>query len=568
LPLLQRFDDDSIAPLTPEELKARWVHFHQEIRRLSGTRLQRVAGRMLGEDTFRYAFARTIFRPPLRLLRSLQKKEKKKVTLVSAAKAIEIYPVNYRPRIIDYELELASLAVDANDVAIVEVDENGPTAGPVVDALNDTLNETTAEWIFLCDVATPREARQYSVAKLLAHSTREDDVVFADEEGPNQFAPLLKSPGVGPHTLLSYNVIGRPALLRVETLFAAGGFSADAGWAYEHDAYLRLSEAGATFKHLARVLPAGRGPQEFDDARINADSCQVVQTAIERRGWRGTTFPGSLPGLVSWFLEPPMSAPSIDIIIPTRDRIELVRQCITAIEEKTTYPNYDIIILDNDSVEKESLAYFNDTKYAVVPCPGPFNYAKIVNRGVNHSSADYVVTLNNDTVVVTPDWLEQMVALASLNDVGIVGACLLDPDGRREHESIVISPYPQHLRTDSNYPHVDYFSLATRDVAAVTGAVQMVERAFWQHLGGMDEELKVVMNDVDICLRGQMEGRNVVYTPHVQLFHHVGSSRGDLDPLDDRNRFIRRWDIFGSFRDPYFPESLLLLGEKMYFFVR
>ncbi|MGB7104907.1 MAG: glycosyltransferase family 2 protein, partial [Acidimicrobiales bacterium] len=227
-----------------------------------------------------------------------------------------------------------------------------------------------------------------------------------------------------------------------------------------------------------------------------------------------------------------------------------------------------IIILDNDSIEEEALSYFNETKYAVVPCPGPFNYAKIVNRGVNHSSADYVVTLNNDTVVVTPDWLEQMVALASLDDVGVVGGCLLDPDGRREHESIVISPYPQHLRTDSNYPHVDYFSLATRDVAAVTGAVQMVERKFWQHLGGMDEELEVVMNDVDLCLRSQMEGRYVVYTPTVKLFHHVGSSRGDLDPLDDRNRFIRRWDIFGTFRDPYFPESLLLLGEKMYFFVR
>jgi O-antigen biosynthesis protein len=568
LPLLQRFDDDSVAPLTPEELKARWVSFHHEIRRLSGTRLQRVAGRMLGEDTFRYAFARTIFRPPLRAWRKWRKKDAKRITLVSAAKAIEIFPVNYRPRVIDYELELAGLEFDANDVAIVEVDETASTAAPVVEALNHTLNETTAEWIFLCDVAMPEASRRYSVAKLLAHATREDDVVFADETGPNQFAPLLKSPGVGPHTLLSYNVVGRPSLVRVETLFAAGGFSVDAGWAYEHDAYLRLREAGATFHHLARVLPAGRGIQDFDATRVDADTCNVVQAAIERRGWRGTVFPGALPGLVSWSLEAPTPAPSIDIIIPTRDRIELVRQCITAIEEKTTYPNYDIIILDNDSIEEESLSYFNDTKYAVVPCPGPFNYAKIVNRGINHSSADYVVTLNNDTVVVTPDWLEQMVALASLSDVGVVGGCLLDPDGRREHESIVISPYPQHLRTDSNYPHVDYFSLATRDVAAVTGAVQMVERKFWQHLGGMDEQLVVVMNDVDLCLRSQMEGRYVVYTPKVHLFHHVGSSRGDLDPLDDRNRFIRRWDIFGTFRDPYFPESLLLLGEKMYFFVR
>ncbi len=523
---------------------------------------------MLGEDTWRYKTARTIFRPPLRAWRKWRKKEKTRPTLVSAAQATEIYPVNYRPRVTDYSLEYAALNADLSDVAIVEVPHDAKGAHAVIESLNATLNETTAEWFFLCDSSFTADERNYSAARLLAHARLTDDIVFADEAGPNQFAPILKSPGVGPHTLLSYNVVGRPALWRVETLFAAGGFSLDAGWAFEHDAYLRLSERGATFHHLARVLPAGRSTQDFEAERIDDDSVRVVHAALERRRWKGAAARGERAGLVRWTLDAPSPAPSIDIIIPTRDRIDLVHQCIDAIEQQTTYPNYSIILLDNDSVEEASLAYFRETKYRVVPCPGPFNYAKIVNRGVDHSSADYVVTLNNDTVVVTPDWLEQLISLASLDDVGIVGACLLDRDGRREHESIVISPYPQHLRTDSNYPHVDNFSLAVRDVAAVTGAVQMVERVFWQHLGGMDEQLAVVMNDVDICLRAQIEGRYVVYTPHVRLYHHVGSSRGDLDPLEDRNRFISRWDIFGSFRDPYFPESLLLLGEKMYYFVR
>jgi GT2 family glycosyltransferase len=567
LPLLQRFDDDAMPALTPEELKARWVAFHQEIRRMAGTPLQRIAGRMLGEDTRRYRLARLIFRPALQAWRNLRKLEKKKAPLVSVGDAPEVYPVNYRPRVIDYAA-FAALNVDLSDVSIVEVDEESASPSEFLARLNDTLNETTAEWLFLCDPSTSTESRRYSVSKLLTRATPDDDVVFGDEAGLNQFAPLLKSPAVGPHTLLSYNAVGRPALLRVETMFAVGGFSPDAGYAYEHDAYLRLSEAKARFRHVPRVLPAGRTDRSFDPARLNGDTCSVVQAALDRRGWQGVATPGALPGLVNWSLASPSPAPSIDIVIPTRDRIELVRQCIDAIEEKTTYPNYDIIILDNDSVEPESLAYFNETKYAVVPCPGPFNYAKIVNRGVNHSTADYVVTLNNDTIVVTPDWLEQMISLCSLDDVGIVGACLLDEAGHKEHESIVIAPYPQHLRTDSNYPHVDYFSLAVRDAAAVTGAVQMVNREFWQSLGGMDEQLKVVMNDVDICLRSQMEGQYVVYTPNVKLFHHVGSSRGDLDPLDDRNRFIRRWDIFGTFRDPYFPESLILLGEKMYFIVR
>lgn len=532
---------------------------------MSGTRFQRTAGRILGEDTRRYKLARFIFRPLLKVVRGRTTRAAAKVVVATATKATSIFPVNYRPRTFDYEAEISASAVDVNDVTVVELDRGASPTDLVVE-LNGALNETTAEWLFLCDNELSDESRRFSIAALLKEATREDDVVFADEAGPNDFAPIFKSPHVGPHTLLSYNVVGRPALLRVEKLFGAGGFSLEAGWAFEHDAYLRLSESGAAFRHVARVLPAGRPASSFDPERLNADTVRVVQAALDRRGWRGVVTPRALAGLVRWSLDVPTPAPTIDIIIPTRDRVDLVRQCVTSIEEKSTYQNYDIIILDNDSVKPETLEYFASTKYRVVPCPGPFNYAAIVNRGVRHSSADFVVTLNNDTIVVTPDWLDQMVALTSLPDVGVVGACLLDQQGRGEHESIVISPYPQHLRTDSNYPHVDYFSLATKDVAAVTGAVQMVERSFWQLLDGMDEQLKVVMNDVDICLRSLMEGKYVLYTPDVQLFHHAGSSRGDLDPIDDRNRFIRRWDIFGSFRDPFFPESLILLGEKIFYY--
>ncbi len=567
MPLVQRFDDEATPPITSREIKHRWIEFHRQIRLMSGTRLQRTAGRILGEDTVRYAVARFFFRPLLQLARRLRKKQTEAKTRVrlSATKAAEIFPVNYRPHAVDHASELAAMTYDESDVAVVVLDDaTGPAA--MVGVLNDTLNESTAEWLFLADASFDEDSRRYTVAHLLAAATADDDVVFADEAGLNEFAPILKSPAVGPHTLLSYNMVGRPALLRIETLFAAGGFSPDAGWAFEHDAYLRLSEAKARFRHVTLVLPCARPASSFDPARLDADTVRVVQAALDRRGWRATAALGALPGLVDWRVQCPVPAPSVDIIIPTRDRIDLLARCIDSIEEVSTYGNFDVIILDNDSVTPEAREYFATTKYRVVHCPGAFNYAAIVNRGVDHSNADFVVTLNNDTIVVTPDWLEQMLSLVTLPDVGVVGACLLDQDGQREHESIVISPYPQHLRTDSNYPHVDYFSQSIRDVAAVTGAVQMVGREFWQHLGGMDEQLKVVMNDVDICLRSLAEDRYVIYTPDVRLYHHVGSSRGDLDPIDDRNRFIRRWDIFGTFRDPFFPEALVLLGEKMFYF--
>lgn len=518
---------------------------------------------MLGEDTIRYKLARFFGRPLLRLARKLRKKPPV-ASLERPAQKPVYFPHNYRPptnATPNHENPL----VAPMDVEIAVVNESTSTAGETIAALNKAVADSKATWVFLVDESIPELDRVEAALSLRGAVEEGDDLVFADESGPDSRSPMLKSAAVGAHTLLSYNCVGRPALWRLSTLRSLGSFSADAGWAFEHDAYLRLVESGAHFRHVAKVHVAGRPAIGFDAAHISEDTQYVVRTALSRRGWNGTVTPGPFGSSVDWRLAPPSPAPTIDIIIPTRDRIDLVRRCIDAIEQKSTYQNYDIILLDNDSIEEASLDYFATTKYRVVPCPGPFNYAAIVNRGVNHSTADFVVTLNNDTILVTPDWLEQMVGLASLGDVSIVGACLLDQDGRHEHDSIVIAPYPQHLRIDSNYPHVDQYSAAIRDVAAVTGAIQMVRRELWESLGGMDELLKVTMNDVDICLRSQNEGRNVVYTPNVQLFHHVSSSRGSLDPLEDRNRFIRRWDIFGSFRDPFFPESLLLLGETVYY---
>jgi len=556
-------------------MKRRWAAFHGDMREMSGKWWQRLLGELLGEDTRRYRFARRIGRPLLQFLRRLRAGRTEAPAKATAQFAdapvpeeeSNVFPINYSPKTAIRFINLASYEVSRDDVTTVAVDEL-QAAADAVDAVNQAIESATTTWIFVCDTTSTDEERATALLALFNHATDDDDVVFGDETGPNTFAPLFKFSSVPPHTLLSYNVVGRPALLRTSTLRRIGGFHAEAGWAFEHDAYLRLNEADAVFRHVNLVLPAARPDIAFERGHIDADTCRVTEFALARRGWAGSVEPGRVAGLSNWKLDVASPPPSIDVIIPTRDRIDLVRNCIEALENRTTYANWNVILLDNDSIEPESHEYFANTKYQVVPCPGPFNYAKIVNRGVEHSRADFVVTLNNDTILVTPDWLERMVSLASLPDVGIVGACLLDQYGHGEHESIVVSPYPQHLRTDSNYPHVDQFSRSIRDVAAVTGAVQMVRREFWNSLGGMDERLAVTMNDVDLCLRAQSDTRYVVYTPHVQLIHHVSASRGSLDPLEDRNRFIRRWDIFGTFKDPFFPEALLLLGETMYYLPR
>ena len=579
MPAFHRFDleGESDKPVVTDlEMKRRWASFHGDMRQMSGKWWQRILGELLGEDTRRYRFARRFGRPILQFFRRMgllrQDSELIKARAQFATAPLKtaesnIFPYNYSPKTSIRFINLASFEVSTDDVTTVEVDERLP-ASVAIEAANAALKATSATWLFVCDVTRSDVERATTLLALFNHVTDEADVVFADETGPNVFAPIFKFPSVPPHTLLSYNVVGRPALLRVATLRRIGGFATVAGWAFEHDLYLRLNEADAVFRHVNLVLPAGRPDLAFERDHIDADTCRVTEMALTRRDWRGSVEPGRIAALAHWTLETPTPQPSIDVIIPTRDRIDLVRNCIEALENKTTYQNWDIILLDNDSIESESLEYFAQSKYRVVPCPGPFNYAKIVNRGVNHSRADFVVTLNNDTILITPDWLERMVSLAALEDVAIVGACLVDQYGHREHESIVVSPYPQHLRTDSNYPHLDQFSRSTRDVAAVTGAVQMARRETWESLGGMDERLAVTMNDIDLCFRAQSDSSFVVYTPDVQLIHHVSSSRGTLDPLEDRNRFIRRWDIFGTFKDPFFPEALLLLGEAMYYLPR
>ena len=557
----QRFDlDPNVTMPSVEWFRQAMLDFHSQraIPGVTSHRIRRYIGWILGEETRRYWLSRRIFRLVLRIVhkalgRQLPTDPQRQLPTdpQPALAAITVFPLDYVP------ITPPKVNYSYPDVAVI------PTPfGSTVNALTDTLDALpdSVAWVMFTSSGDP------GVASLLREQiTANADVVFADEAGRNPLLPTLKAAAVGTHTLLSYNVVGRPALVRLQALREVGGLRPEAGVAYEHDLYLRLSERQAIFQHVPLVLPGGYDGAWFDQPALITDTQTVVEAALARRGWDGSVTPGVLPGLSDWRPSVPPSLPTVDIVIPTRDRIDLVKNCLSAIESVTTYPHWNIIILDNDSTEPASREFFATTRYPVVPCPGPFNYAAIMNRGIRHATADYVLTLNNDTVVLTPDWLEQLLGLASLPDVGIVGACLVDQYGRGEHESVVIAPFPQHLRTWSNYPFVDHFSRATRDVAAVTGAVQLFKRSFYEQLRGMDEELRVTMNDVDLCLRSHNEGKTVIYTPHVRLTHHVSSSRGSLNPFEDRNHFLFRWDVLGSFKDPFFPETLRLYGETMYY---
>lgn len=532
-----RFDLDDGGP-TPNDIAQRWRDFHRQVRRHSSTPFARVLGPLLGEDTRRRRWVERLRpQPPPPTLATRTTPE-----------TVTTFPFNYvasHPR--------TTTRVDVSNVEFVVLESDEPDE---LEKKFDAALATTKEWLLVVHEGDPRG----EIAEYLLRSARDADVVYADEVGDVTGVPLLKPPTVGPHSLLSYNVVGRPALVRRELAHDAGGLRHDAGRAGEHDLYLRLHHAGARFAHVATVL-AGRTVRERHHPTLSDDTRRVVAGILASRGVAARVEATARASVVTWSpVRDPW--PRVDIVIPTRDRVDLLRQCVDSVAT-STYPNYAITILDNDSVEPATLDYLATTTHRVVSCPGAFNYAAIMNRGVAHCTGDYVVTLNNDTVVRTRDWLEQMVGVASLDDVSVVGATLLDQYERHEHDGIVIAPYPQHLRRGVNYLVEDDYVLARRDVAAVTGAVQMFSRAQYVELGGMDERLSVVMNDVDLCLRSQVKGRHVVMLPDVVLSHFAGSTRGRLDPLSDRNYFVRRWDVFGSLRDPFFPASLRLYGTRI-----
>ncbi len=377
----------------------------------------------------------------------------------------------------------------------------------------------------------------------------EVDVLYCDESAPGfeNLTPLAP----GRHSSLSYQQLGRSVLIRRDAWLRAGGLERSLGEAAIADLLLRLIESGASFARSDVILAWPQAPAAIDP--------RATEQALRRRGVTATVNHQN-ERCLDWRVALPATAPRVDILIPTRDRLDLLRQCIESIRDNTEYTNYQIVVLDNDSSDEATLGYLQN--FAVTKCPGAFNYASIINRGVAASSADVIVTLNNDVIITDPTWLSTLVGYATLFDVGIAGPRLVNGDGVSDHDGITIAPYPQHLQRGVNYGWNDDFVHAIRNVAAVTGACQVFERSKWNEIGGMDETLAVTFNDVDVCLRMNAAGYETLFTPNVELVHIGKASRGSNEALDDHYRFIQYWDIGGTFVDEFAPARLELIGAR------
>ena len=391
----------------------------------------------------------------------------------------------------------------------------------------------------------------------------EIDVLYCDEDEISDDGvranPFFK-PDWSPDLLATTNYMARLCLLRRRLLEGVEEGGADPEESQEYSLILRATERTARIAHVPQILYHRR-----KDAPPDAGEQRALEAALKRRGIRAKVSPNApAPGVrpsfcVRFEIDAP---PLVSIIIPTRDQSRLLERCITSVE-RSRYRNFEIIVVDNASVEPETRAYFKSLagKHAVLPYPGEFNFAKICNMGAAQARGSQLLFLNNDVEAVDEDWLTALVEQAQRPEVGVVGAKLLYPNGTIQHAGLAIGVgglaahvfrhWPGNGPCDPRFPHS-----IVRDCSAVTGACMMVPRRVFEEVGGFDERFRVVYNDTDLCLRIQRKGHLVVYAPSALLLHHEGATRRNAHPPQEETLFEQVWADFLERGDPYYNPNL------------
>lgn len=418
----------------------------------------------------------------------------------------------------------------------------------------------------------------YEVVKAI--NKYDPDFIYSDEDkidtAGNFSMPFFK-PDWSPDALMSIMYTCHLGCMRRSLVTELGGFRSEFDGAQDYDLVLRLSERTQRIHHIPRVLYHWRTLPTSTAAGLDAKpyasdaTRRLKEDALIRRGTSGTVEPVlEMPGQFRVNYHP-AGKPKVSIIIPSRDNVAVLRRCIDSIQRKTTYANYEIVLIDNQSVTEDALAYFQaidkESGVRVLHYPLPFNYSAINNMGAREAAGDYLLFLNDDTEVLSIDWLERLLGFAQLPHMGAVGAKLLFPEGGGiQHCGVLnLAAGPGHAFYAGPPQAPLYFgrNILEWNWLAVTGACLMVARSKFDAVDGFDELLPVAYNDVDLCWRLHDKGwRNVVCNA-VSLIHYESVSRGldHEDPVKfarlgrERRQLYRKHSGF-FMQDPYFNPNL------------
>ena len=413
------------------------------------------------------------------------------------------------------------------------------------------------------------------------------DFIYTDEahfrETPDDaYLPNYK-PDFAPDTLRSYNYICHLSAFSRALLDAAGGgFDPRYDGSQDYDLILRLTEKARKIVHIPQILylwrtHTGSTASDISVKAYTMDAArQALAAHLTRVGLQGKVENDAIPSTydIRYVLD---GQPLVSIVIPTKDHADVLKRCIDSIREKTTWPSWEIVLVENNSTEAETFRYYEtlkaDSRVRLVTYQGGFNYSAINNFGVRHAQGQYYLLLNNDIEVITPDWIERMLMFAHRPDVGAVGAMLYYPDDTVQHAGVILGiggvAGHAHKYFKRGEPGFMYRLRVAQNLSAVTAACMLVRREVWEAVGGLDEQLAVAFNDVDFCLRVRQAGYLVVWTPHAELYHYESRSRGKENTLEKQQRFAgeiaffhQRWDAVLDAGDPYYNPNLTLKREN------
>ncbi len=350
----------------------------------------------------------------------------------------------------------------------------------------------------------------------------------------------------------------------------------------DHDMILRLTAKARNVLHIPKLLYYWRSHKGSVASDINAKSYAIdaakgaVAAHLTSQGYENFEISSTKAFETIFRIKYEVQGnPKVSIVIPNKDHLTDLKRCITSILEKSTYDNYEIIVVENNSTSEEIFKYYDELRanplVQIVTYEGAFNYSRINNLGVSKASGDYVLLLNNDTEVITLDWIEELLMYAQRKDVGAVGAKLYYEDKTIQHAGVVIGLGAHrtagHTHYRVNYANLGYMGRLcyTQNVTAVTGACLMVKKALYEEVGGLDESFEVSLNDVDFCLKLREAGYLNVFTPFAELYHFESVSRG-LDNQGEKaaryneesERFREKWQKALEKGDPYYNPNFSL----------
>ena len=417
------------------------------------------------------------------------------------------------------------------------------------------------------------------------------DLIYTDENTfhntpADAFCPNYK-PDYAPDTLRSYNYICHfTSFARSLMVKAGGGFRSEFDGSQDYDIILRLTEQAEHIVHIPKILYYWRSHANSVASDINAKPYTLnaaklaLSQHLNRIGLKGDVLDSVVPSTykISYEIE---GEPLVSILIPNYEHKSVLETCLNSIYEKSTYRNFEVIVIENNSSSPEIFDYYEKIKskwsnMKVVAWNDKFNFSAINNFGAQYANGDILLLLNNDIEVITPDWLEQMLMFAQRKDVGAVGSMLYYPDDTVQHGGVIlgiggVAGHAHKYFQRGDYGYMSRLTIA-QNYSCVTAACVMMRRAVWDEIGGIDDAFAVAFNDVDMCMRIRKAGYLVVWTPYAELYHHESKSRGPEDTPEKQRRFQREvlrfqecWEKELKAGDPYYNPNLTLEREDFSF---